>query len=473
MFTSTTTAGIEDLRRRVTGQVLEQGDPGFDESARPWNRVHQHNPSVVGVPESTADVVELVRFAVANGLPIGVQATGHGVARAVDGGMLILTHRLESIRIDPTTSTARLGAGVQWGPVLEASQAHGLAPLLGSSPNVGAVGYTLGGGLGWLARRFGMASDSVISFEVVTVDGSVRRVAADENPELFWGLRGAGAGSLVIVTSMEIILYPVASVYAGSLLYPAEMAADVMRRWREWTPTVPNELTSAVAVKTYPALTHIPEHLRGRSFVIVRGCFTGSPADGADLLEHWRNWRAPEIDEWGEMPFSQIAAVSQDPVDPSAGRMNGGWIESLSDEAIDVLTAAVLGPSLIGSAEVRHAGGAIAAVDPETSAYGNRHSEYIVSFGGGAGTPEAHTALLVHLAETLEGLAPVRTGGSFLSFLDGDNRRGRSAEGVTSPERMVRLKAAIDPDDVMAHGLDFTSRAHVGRSIPNVSRVRV
>lgn len=456
MFTSTATASIEDLRHRVTGQILEPGDIGFDESARPWNRAHQHNPSIVGVPESTADVVELVRFAVANGLPIGVQATGHGVARTVDGGMLLLTHRLESIRIDPTTSTARLGAGVQWGPVLEASQAHGLAPLLGSSPNVGAVGYTLGGGLGWLARRFGMASDSVISFEVVTVDGSVLRVAADENPELFWGLRGAGAGSLVIVTSMDILLYPVTTVYAGSLLYPAEMAVEVMRRWRDWTSTVPNELTSAVALKTYPAFSHIPERLRGRSFVIVRGCFTGDSADGADLLEHWRKWEAPEVDEWGVMPFSQIAAVSKDPVDPSAGRMNGCWIEALSNEAIDVLIAAVLGHSSIGSAEVRHAGGAIAAVDPETSAYGNRQSEYVVSFGGGAGTPEAHTALLADLAHTLEALAPVRTGGSFLSFLDGDNRRRRSAEGVSSPERMLRLKESIDPDDIMAHGVDFT-----------------
>jgi FAD/FMN-containing dehydrogenase len=450
---------VERLRSRVNGKILTPGDVGFEEIGLPWNRAHRHNPAIVGIPESTSDVVEMVRFASGAGLAIGVQATGHGVARPVDDGMLILTRKLSELAIDPVAATARIGAGVLWGPVLAAAQQHGLAPLLGSSPNVGAVGYTLGGGLGWLSRKFGLGSDSVLSFDVVTVDGRVLRVAADENEELFWGLRGGGAGSLVIVTAMEVRLFPVTTVYAGSLFYPAEVAAEVMARWRDWVPTVPDSLTSAVAIKTFPPLPHVPEGLRGKSFAIVRGCHVGPMSEGEALIDHWRAWRRPEMDSWDAMQFKDIAVVSSDPVDPSAGRMNGGWISDLTDDAIQVLIGAVLGtdrPTRIGGAEVRHAGGAISALDPDSSAYGNRDAQLVVAFGGGAPTPDDHVALLADLAETMDALEGVRTGGSFLNFLDGENRRGRSTTGVSSPERMVRLKEAIDPNDVMSHGLDFT-----------------
>ncbi|MEX1005436.1 MAG: FAD-binding oxidoreductase [Acidimicrobiia bacterium] len=327
---------------RLTPLILEPGDPGFDDVALPWNRAHRHSPAFVGIPESAADVVELVQFAKARGLTVGVQATGHGVARPVTGGLLILTHRLDSVDIDPDASVCRLGAGVQWGPVLEAAQKHGLAPLLGSSPNVGAVGYTLGGGLGWLARLHGLASDSVVSFEVVTVDGRLMRVSAEENPELFWGLRGGGAGSLVIVTSMEVRMFEVSTVYGGNLLYPAEMGREVLARWRDWIPTVPNELSSSVVTKTFPAFDHIPAHLRGRSFVMVRGCYAGDPEAGERLLAYWRHWRRPEIDDWKTMPFTEVATIAGDPVNPSAGRMSGGWLREFSDHAIEVLVTHTL-----------------------------------------------------------------------------------------------------------------------------------
>lgn len=453
------TGRSEARASRLTDLILEPGDPDFDDLALPWNRAHRHSPAFVGVPISAADVVELVRFARARDLSVGVQATGHGVTRPVTGGLLILTHRLDSIQIDPDASVARLGAGVQWGPVLEAAQQHGLAPLLGSSPNVGAVGYTLGGGLGWLTRLHGLASDSVVSFEVVTVDGRLIRVSAEENSELFWGLRGGGAGSLVVVTSMEIRLFGVTAVYGGNLLYPAEMAREVLARWRDWVRTVPDELTSSVLVKKFPDLGHIPAPLRGRAFVMVRGCFAGDPESGSRLLAHWRSWRSPEIDDWKPMPFTEVATIASDPVNPSAGRMSGGWLRQLSDRAIDVLVRRTLETedSLLGSAEVRHIGGAVSSRDASSSAYGNRDSELILTMGGGAPTPETNAALLATLDSVLADLSDERTGGVFLNFLDGENRRSQSAAGVSSAQRMMRLKAAFDPANVMSHGLEFAS----------------
>lgn len=444
---------------RLAELILEPGTPGFDDGVLPWNRAHRHSPAFVGIPESAADVVELMRFARARGVSVGVQATGHGVTRPVTGGLLILTHRLDSVHIDADAAVCRLGAGVQWGRVLGPAQQYGLAPLLGSSPNVGAVGYTLGGGLGWLTRLYGLASDSVVSFEVVTVDGRLIQVSAEENSELFWGLRGGGAGSLVIVTSMEVMLFPVTTVYGGNLLYPAEMAREVLARWREWLPTVPTELTSSVLVKQFPVLDHIPAPLRGRAFAMVRGCFAGDPDSGARLLAHWRDWRRPEIDDWKTMPFTEVATIASDPVSPSAGRQSGGWLRELSDHAIDVLVTHTLETegSLVGSAEVRHIGGAVSSRDASSSAYGNRDSELILTMGGGAPSPEANTALLSNLDSVLAELATERTGGVFLNFLDGDNRRSQSAAGVSSAERMMLLKAAFDPTDVMSHGLDFAS----------------
>ncbi|HSJ26747.1 MAG TPA: FAD-binding oxidoreductase, partial [Acidimicrobiia bacterium] len=304
----------EELRSRVAGDVHLPGDDGYDEATLSWNRLYQHRPAIIGLPASVADVVELVRFASAHGLAIGVQTTGHGPVLPVDGGMLIKTGRIGSLEIDPVAQTAKVGAGLTWGPVLTAAQDHGLTPLLGSSTGVGAVGYTLGGGFGWLGRRYGMASDSVRSFDVVTTDGRLLTVSADEHADLFWALRGGGAGSIAVVTSMEISLYPVTTAYAGNLYYPAESAGEVMRRWREWTATAPAELTSSVVLMNYPPFDEVPEQLRGQSFVLVRGCHSGS--DGERALAFWREWKTPLMDMWGEIPFTQADTISNDPTEP-------------------------------------------------------------------------------------------------------------------------------------------------------------
>ena len=253
----------------------------------------QQWPALIVEVLTIQDVVESVRFARTHGLHVAVQATGHGMARPANDALLIVTHRLNGVVVDPVRQTAHIEAGVEWGKVLELTQAHGLAPLLGSSPNVGAVGYTLGGGVGWLARKYGLAVDSVQSFEVVTAQGEVLRASASEHPDLFWALRGGGGGNYAIVTAMDVRLYPVAMVYGGNLLYPASEARGVFQRYREWIKHLPDEMTTSVLIMNYPPFPQVPEPVRGKSFAIVRGCYAGDLEAGKALLELVAHMAAP------------------------------------------------------------------------------------------------------------------------------------------------------------------------------------
>lgn len=453
---------VADLRTRITGAVLTSGDTGYDEARAAWNVVVQQRPAVIVVPESVADVAAAVRFARANGLRVAIQATGHGVARPADDAVLIVTSKLDTVTVDPASRTARVSAGAKWGAVLAPAQEHGLAPLLGSTTDVGAIGYTLGGGMGWLARRYGLASDSVRSFDLVTPDGTEVHASADERPELFWALTGGGGGTLGVITAMEIDLYPVRTVYAGNLLYPVEMAREVMTRWREWARGASDELTSSVVLMNFPPFEEVPEPIRGKSFVIVRGCWSGDLAEGEALIDQWRAWRAPAIDMFGPMPFSAADTISNDPVDPTPAMVTTEWFDELADEAIDIVIRATVPapcqpPSLVFS-EIRHAGGAIRAKAPKAANDRGRSGELLLEMVGFVPYPHAGLALEAHLRHTRQALAPYVTGAAYLNFTEGRERQDRT-DAAFSAEHLSRVqavKAAVDPDDRFCHGFGIT-----------------
>jgi hypothetical protein len=456
---------VADLHRRFDGDILLPGDEPYDSARQSWNLSFEHRPAVVAIPVSVSDVVQAVLFARSQGLHVVVHATGHGVARpAAAGALLLVMSGLDDVRVDPVARRAWVGGGSTWAPVLALAQAHGLAPLLGSTPHVGAVGYTLGGGMGWLARKYGLSSDSVRRFEVVTADGGVVYASPTEEPELFWGLRGAGAGSLGVVTGMEVALYPVTSVYGGSLFYPAALAGEVLARWRDRISTVPDELTSAVALVNFPPLDIVPPLLRGQSFAVVRGCCLGPHGEGEALMRHWRRWRVPALDVFGTMPFAEVASISQDPVDPIPARATAAWLSGLTATAIDVLVAGTFpgdAPPALMATEVRHAGGAISRPDPASAAYGNRDAALSLEMVGLAPTPEHASALEAHTRALRAALGDVTTGGQYLNFLEGEEKR-RSAVtvlGVAGAHRAARLKAAVDPEDLFDHGLDLVGVA--------------
>ena len=349
------------------------------------------------------------------------------------------------------------------GPCARANSGAGLAPLLGSSPDVGAVGYTLGGGMGWLARKYGLSTDSVNYFELVTADGRRVRASAQENPDLFWGLRGGG-GNFGVVTGMEIRLYPVRMVYGGNLFYPISLAKEVYAHYRSWIAGAPDELTSSVVLMNFHPVPAVPEFLRGQSFVLVRGVYSGPVEKGQELLQYWRSWQPPLVDTFKVMPFSEVAAISNDPLDPMPSLSSGAWLKDLDDETVETLIRFVVPqgqPPMLVFAEVRHAGGAISKVDPQSAAYGNRDALYSLQVVAAAPTPEIHTAVKNYVAQMKNALGIHLHGGVYLNFVEGAEaeksaKKGYSAEAL---ERLQRLKEKYDPGIASVIVMRFRKRA--------------
>jgi FAD/FMN-containing dehydrogenase len=448
---------IEVLRAHTQGEVILPGDAAYDDARGAWNLSVDQHPAIIVKARCADDVTMAVRFAQEVSLPVAVQSTGHGVARKADGAVLIVTAGMNDFSIDPESRTAWIQAGAQWGPVLMKAQEFGLAPLLGSSPGVGAIGYTLGGGMGWLARKYGMAVDSVLAFEIVTADGQQLTVSETNHSDLFWGLRGSG-GSLAIVTAMQIRLFPVTTVYGGTLIYPASQAKAAFQMFRAWTNAASDDLTASIAVMNLPPIPALPEFLRGQSVVMVNACFAGAVEDGAALIQPWLDWAEPLANSFHAMPFTEVGSISNDPINPSPGKSSGAWLAELSDEAIDTLLQYALpsgGPPALVKTEVRLAAGQIAHVAADTNAYSHRDENYLVQMIGITPTPELHQHVTEHIQAFKAALKPHLSGGVYLNFLEGDEKAAslNAAFSAESAEQLRVLKSLHDPDNRFSHAV--------------------
>jgi FAD/FMN-containing dehydrogenase len=276
-----TSPGLETLKAMVAGEVFVPADDGYDAARRAWNLFVDQRPAVVVFPESVVDVVRAMRFARSQGMRVAPQSTGHGAlpVESLEGAMLLKTSRMRRVDIYAPIRTARAQAGAQWEDVTAPAGKHALAPLAGTSPNVGVTGYTLGGGMGWLARRYGLAANSVTAVEIVTPDGRLVRADTDHEPDLFWAVRGGG-GSLGVVTALEMALYPVGELYAGALFFPIERACEVLYAWREWTDIVPDEVTSIARLLRLPPAPELAPGMRGRAFALVEAACLGDAPRG-------------------------------------------------------------------------------------------------------------------------------------------------------------------------------------------------
>ncbi|CAG7845795.1 Mitomycin radical oxidase [Pseudoclavibacter triregionum] len=456
---------IEQLAQQCRGDVFLPGAEGYDEARLGFNRWFVHLPGIVVSAECAEDVSAAVRFASAQGLGVAVQGVGHGPMLLADAETLLVdTRRLDAVSIDPEARTATFGAGVSGGAVLKAAQAHGLAPLPGTSGTVGAVGYSLGGGFGWLARRFGLAVDRIRELRVVLADGGIVTASGQERPELFWALCGSGGSAFGIVVEMTVELVEVDEVYAGSLFYPIEQAGEVFARYREWASTSPVELSSAFLVARFPSLPIVPEPLRGRGFVIVRGCWAGergaSLAGGEALVDLWRAWREPALDAWRPMRYAEQSMISMDPVDPMPAVATGGWLGEIDERVVDGLLAAVApgaGPSPVLVAGIRHAGGAVRTPN-HAVCYTAREGEWLFEAVGVVPDEAAMadcTARFGALASALSELRPPQPG--YLNFGDGEEK-AHAAAAIFDPAtraRLVELKRTFDPSNLFRLGLQL------------------
>ena len=449
----------EGLQSQVSGSVLLPGDALYEQVRRGWNLSIDQRPALILVADNAQDVVAGVRFARVQGLGVAVQSTGHGIHYPANDNLLIVTSRMASVHIDPQARTARVESGVIWQQVLDKAAEYGLAPLVGSSPHVGVVGYTLGGGIGWLARRYGLAANSVRSMDIVMADGVLQGASPTENSDLFWGLRGGG-GSFGVVTAMTFDLYPVATVYGGSLVYPAALADETLRFFRDWIKTVPDELTSSLAIYKFPPLPRLPEAIRGKTLILLRAAFAGEAAEGEALMRAWLDWHPPISNTFHEMPFADIGTISDDPVDPMPGYGSSEMFNDLGDDTIGVIVRyATDTASPLTFVELRHAGGAMTQVAADTSAIVNQDAFLYMRIGAMAPTPEISAAIKAYVRRFKGDLQPYLQGGVYLNFMGGSEASARIGDAYPAEtyERLIALKAKYDPENVFRFSYPFAA----------------
>lgn len=440
-----------DLLPHLYGPAFQPGEPGYEQECAVFNPIVQHQPSVAVGAHGVSDVMTAVRFAGEQGLPVAVLSTGHGVGVRADDAVLINTQRMQGIRIDPTQRTARVEAGVRWERVIQEAAAFGLAPLSGASSHVGVVGYTLGGGIGPLSRAHGYAVDRVRSLDVVTADGQFRQVSPAREPDLYWAFCG-GKGNLGVVTSIEFELVEVSRLFGGGLFFRGEDAAKVVHTYREWTATVPDDITSSIALLRLPPVPAVPEALRGQFIVNVRLAYLGSATDGAELIRPLRECAEPAIDAVADMPFTAVGSIHNDPEDPMPGLDRTTYLREFDEAAADALLSvagptAEITPLLV---EVRHLGGALTRSQGPSNSVGNRQSPFLV-FCVSPCDPSDTTEVEQQLDLVINQLAPWsedRANLNFLSLHDANPERVKMAFDEADYTRLVSIKSEYDPTNM-------------------------
>lgn len=410
-----------------TDDMLMAGDEGFDEAARPWNLAVRQPVAAVVRAKDADHVAAVVSHARLNGLTVTTQAAGHGASGDSEGLILLRTDGLTELEIRPDERIARVGAGVKWGQVLEAAGKHGLTGLAGSAPVVSVTGYTLGGGLSWFSRAYGLAANSVRSFDIVDAEGVQRTVDAESDPDLFWALRGGG-GDFAVVTAMEFDLYPAPHLYGGRMMWPADRAPEVLAAFREVTATAPDELTVWFDLLQFPG---------SPPFVAIDATYLGEHP--GDLLAPFDKIGATIADTRGPMRVSDLGSITAEPTDPAPGQGRAELLTSLDDAVAELLLAEPIAPLL--SVQVRHLGGALAR--PVDSAAGHLAEPYSIYLFG---IPQPG------VAEKLESLGaalvPHTSGRKHYTFLAPGERASSAFSGETLA-RLRDLKRARDPRGVL------------------------
>ncbi|HEX9818715.1 MAG TPA: FAD-binding oxidoreductase [Methylomirabilota bacterium] len=432
---------IRDLQSSLRGQLLQPGDPGYDAARKIDNAMIDRHPALIARCTGVADVLAAIRFARTHDVLVSVRAGGHNVAgnAVCDGGLVIDVSPMKGIRVDPGARTVQAQAGVTWGELDAEAQAFGLATTGGVISTTGIAGLTLGGGVGWLNGRFGLACDNLISADVVTADGQFLRASEQDNADLFWGLRGGG-GNFGIVTSFEYRLHPLGPmVLSGPVFHPAARARDVLRFYREFSAGEPDELT------TYAGLLTGPD---GAPLVGLVPCFAGPPEQGEKLVERLRKFGPPAVDMLGPMPYVAVQRMFNDAFPP--GRYNY-WKSSLTPEITDQLIDTVVEhmarvPSPHSAVMLEHYHGAYSRPAPTATAYSHRRPTYDVVIIANWTNPADSERNIAWARGLFAAVQPQVSRAAYVNFLDSDDGadRVRAAYGENY-DRLVALKRKYDP----------------------------
>ena len=448
-----TSSAATTLRGFLGDRVHLPGDPGYDAARLPWNVAVDQRPAAVAFPRTAAEVSTVVRVAAEHGLRVAPQSTGHNAgplaARGLDDVVIVRTSEMGTAIADPARGIVRVEGGALWEPAVEAAAAHGRAVLHGSSPDVGIAGYSLGGGIGWYARKLGLATNSLTAVEVVVADGSLVRADATTNPELFWALRGGG-GSFGVVTALEFRMYDIQTAYAGMMMWDLGRIEPVLREWAAWAPGAPDEVTTSFRAMRMPPMPELPDFLRGRQVVVVDGAVLGTDERGQELLAGLRALR-PELDTFARVPARSLVRLHMDPEGGAPFVSDSAMLGSFPDAAVDAFLAEV-GPGATTSllmAELRQLGGALGRPHEGGGVLSHLDAEFVSFAGAIAATPEMGAQGHVDATRFTAAMSPFANGGQYLNFAEHPvDPRAAYAAGVWT--QLKGIRSAVDPHGMFA-----------------------
>jgi len=441
-------ATAEALGRGMTGEVVRPGAAGYDEARTLWNGMHDRRPGLVVRARSTADVVATVSFARENALMIAIKGGGHQIAglAVADDALLLDLSQMRGVTVDPAARTARVEPGARLQDVDAATQAHGLAVPTGINSTTGIAGLTLGGGFGWITRKFGLTIDNLLAAEVVTADGSVRRASASENPELFWAIRGGG-GNFGVVTAFEFRLHALGpEVTAGLIIHPMAAAPGILRDLRKICAEAPDELTVWAVLRQAPPAPFVPEEWHGKGIVALALCYAGSLADGEQAAAKVRALGTPIVDLVGPQPF----AAWQQALDPLLAPGARNYWKShdfvdLSDDAMAVMIEmAGRLPDPQTEIALAHVGGAMARVPAEATAFPQRQAHFAMNVHTRWDDPAKDAACTAWARELFDRTAPFSAGSVYVNFIPDDEPDRLVAAYGDNLARLRRAKDAYD-----------------------------
>lgn len=450
-------ADFSQLDAQLAGRALVAGDEGWDDARLAWNLVADQHPPATVVALNADDVAATIRFAAEHGLRVAPQTTGHAATQlaGLDDTIILRTGSLDLIEVDAGSRTARLGGGVLALPAATATAEHGLTPVLGSAVDVGTAGFSLGGGLGWLARSHGLACNSIRGAELVTGAGEILRVDAASDPDLFWAIRGGG-GAFGVVTELEVELYDTGELLAGDVMFDVQHAPAVFEAYRAWVADAPTEVTSSIRLLTPPPAPTVPEPIRGRPMVTVTAACAGDPEAAEALLAPLRAVAPTVTDSYARVPASALSRIHGDPEQPVPGFTAGCLLDDLSAETFDALLEACAGSSLL-QVDFRQLGGALAEPAVGAGAQSHLPGAFAVAAVGAVMGPGAAGAIESDLGRLMDVLAPSRRSVGFMNFDDrpGD---GSAVFDQETHARLCEIKARVDPQGTVRGGQDIPPR---------------
>jgi FAD/FMN-containing dehydrogenase len=427
------------------------GDDGWELARSCWNLSVDQRPVAVVEAAGSDDVQAAVQFAAREGLRVAPQATGHGaeLLGSLDGALLLKTSRMREVTVDPAAGTARVQAGALAGAVADATGADGLAPVLGLSPTVGVTGLTLAGGIGWLSRQHGLAAGNVTALDVVLASGEARRVDAENDPDLFWALRGGG-GRSAIVTSLELVAHPEPEIHGGMLVWPAERASEVLSRFHELTLDAPESLSLVFRYIAVPDIEGPPPPLRGRQIVAILAVHLGAQSEAARFLARLRELGGGLVDTFKAIEPAELVRIAGDPEAPSPARGAGFMLADMTRETVDVIAQSIVSGALspLSVFELRHLEGALAQPSPGHGALGALSGSYSVFAGGVADSASAATTVDDRLDAVSARLSPWVAAQVLLSSAQAGTDRAKGFDSE-SWERLRGVERGYDPDGLI------------------------